>query len=152
MTTSLDARHLFDVTFLVAPSIDLRDQAGVGRLIVPAIGGTFTGERMRGTVLPVGADWLIMGKEYNRIDVRVCLRTDDGADILMTYQGVHNVGQNIRSRLAAGEDVDPSDYYFRAAPLFETTDPRYTWLTGLLSVSYGIRTRDNVQYRVFEIL
>ena len=125
MDTTLAARHLFDITFLVATSIDLREPDGRGRLIVPAIGGTFEGDRLRGTVLPVGADWLIMGTQFNRIDVRVCLRTDDGADILMTYQGVHNVGQEIRSRLAAGEEIDPSSYYFRAAPLFETSDLRY---------------------------
>ncbi|MHB2167461.1 DUF3237 domain-containing protein [Alsobacter sp. R-9] len=149
---SLQARHLFDVTGLVGPSIDLRDDAGLGRLVVPVLGGTFEGERLRGTVLPVGADWLMMGKEFNRIDVRISLRTDDGADILMTYQGVHNVGKDVRARLAAGEEVDPSSYYFRTAPLYETADPRYAWLTGILSVGYGVRQRDGVLYRVYEVL
>lgn len=149
---SLDARHLFDVTATVGASVDLRDPNGIGRLIVPVLGGTFSGERLRGTVLPIGADWLTMGREFNRIDVRVSLRTDDGADILMTYQGVHNVGKDVRARLAAGEQVDPSSYYFRTAPLFETSDPRYRWLTGILSVGYGTRGRDTVGYRVFEIL
>lgn len=149
---SLDARHLFDVTATVGAPVDLREPDGVGRLIVPVAGGTFAGERLRGTVLPIGADWLTMGREFNRIDVRASLRTDDGADILMTYQGVHTVGADVRARLAAGEEVDPSSYYFRTAPLFETSDPRYRWLAGIVSVGYGTRLRDSVAYRVYEIL
>lgn len=50
------------------------------RLTYPITGGSFEGERMRGTVLPSGDDWTI--KRSNGIlelDMRVTLATDDGA-------------------------------------------------------------------------
>jgi hypothetical protein len=45
------------------------------------------------------------------------------------------VGKGVRARLAANEAVDPDSYCFRTTPLFETSDPRYQALTGLLPVS-----------------
>ena len=54
---------------------------GEGRLgIVPVRGGTFEGERLRGRVLPHGADWVSWSASgAMRIDVRTALETDDGA-------------------------------------------------------------------------
>jgi hypothetical protein len=55
-------------------------------------------------------------------------------------------------RLAGGEEVSPSEYYFRTAPLFETASERYGWLNRVLGIGIGRRTLGKVSYTVYSIL
>ena len=71
-----------------------------------------------------------------RLDVRMLLRTDDGADVLMTYRGVSADG---------GLTV-------HAAPMFETGDERYTWLNVVQAVAIGSSGRGEVTYVVYRLL
>ena len=48
------------------------------------------------------------------------------------------------ARVAAGEAVDPSAYYFRTTPRFETGDERYAWLNNAIAISSGVRAGDSV--------
>ena len=58
------------------------------RRIAPVTGGHFTGDRLNGTVLPGGNDWVINRHDgVMVIDVRLTLQTDDGALVYLTYQG-----------------------------------------------------------------
>src|SRR5215471_9537203 len=54
----------------------------------------------------------------------------------------------------AGQDGrDPSEYYFRVAPMFETGAERYAWLNKIMAVGVGERLPPNkVRYEIFEIL
>jgi hypothetical protein len=46
----------------------------------------------------------------------------------------------------------PADaYYFRTALTFETEDPRYAWLNGIVAVGVGRRTAGGVRYAVFAV-
>ena len=101
--------------------------------------------------MPVGGDWLDVKEGHGKLDARIVLETVDGACISMTYHGIHTISDSIRSRIAAGEDVKSSEYYFRTAPFFETAAPEYQWLNRIVSVGLGSRTRDTVDYRIFEI-
>ena len=85
-------------------------------------------------------------------DVRLILRTDDGALILITYRGIRHASPEVSARIARGERVTPSDYYLRTAPFFETSAPKYAWLNKIVSVAIGERQSDGVTYEVFEIL
>jgi uncharacterized protein DUF3237 len=71
------------------------------------------------------------------LDVRLTLRTYDGAVILMTYNGI-------------GHPTD-SGNSLRAAPLFETGDPRCSWLNGIHAVGVGGRERATVIYDVYAV-
>ena len=65
------------------------------RTVVEILGGRFEGPRLRGTLEAPGGDWLTArGDGTYKVDVRISLRTDDGALIVMTYQGisVHSEG------------------------------------------------------------
>ena len=42
------------------------------------------------------------------------------------------------------KQVDPALYYFRAAPLFETSAPQYAWLNTVLAMTTGIREKSTV--------
>ena len=124
------------------------------RRIVPVAGGTFDGERLRGTVLAqANGDWLLMRADsVYQLDVRVTLQTDDGALILMTYRGIRHATPDVSARLASGERVSPDEYYLRTIPLFETSAPQYQWLNNVVAVGVGERLPDGVIYDVFEVL
>jgi len=51
-------------------------------------GGTFEGPKLKGQLLPGGAEWqLIRPDGTTEIDVRLTLGTDDGQFVYMTYAG-----------------------------------------------------------------
>lgn len=105
-------------------------------------------------ILPDGGDWLILRPDgVLEHDVRITLKTDDGAFIYVRYTGIRHGPPEVMARLAQGETVDPSAYYFRVAPRFETGAERYAWLNNILAVGVGERLPPNkVQYSIFEIL
>lgn len=127
--------------------------AGV-RKIVPVRGGTFEGPRLSGTVLAGGGhDWALIRSDGSlRLDVRLTLRTHDQATLLLTYQGFRHGPPEVLARLAAGEQVDPAEYYFRIAAFFETDAPAYSWLNALVTVGTGSRPPAGPQYDLFEVL
>ncbi len=65
------------------------------------------------------------------LDLRVTLETDDGALIHMASFGLRHGPPEVIAALARGESVDPSSYYFRTTPRFETSHPKYIFLNRL---------------------
>jgi hypothetical protein len=55
-------------------------------------------------------------------------------------------------RLARGETVPPSAYYFRTVPIFETGAPAYLWLNKIVAVGTGDRRPQGPVYTVYEVL
>src|SRR6185436_13402916 len=99
------------------------------RGIYPVDGGRFEGPRLRGRVMPDGADWVIRRADGSTmIDVRLGLMTDDGAAIAMTYTGLICIAEAASDRFKRGEGVAYDETYIRTTPRFETADPRYDWL------------------------
>ena len=67
--------------------------------------------------------------------------------------GMRHGPPEVMARLAQGETVASSEYYFRVAPMFETGAERYAWLNKILAVGVGERLPPNmVRYDIFEIL
>lgn len=143
---------LFDLTLEVGPGHDLRRPDGWGRLIYHVTGGQFSGERLRGRVLPVSGDWVRTEPGAGRLDVRLLLEAEDGAKIYMRYEGINTLGPAHREKLARGEALDPESYYFRTAAFFETVAPGYDWLNRVVAVGVGTRTAPGVTYAVHEVL
>src|ERR1700753_618887 len=82
-------------------------------------GGTFEGEKLRGTVLPGGSDWIIGRPDgVTTLDVRIVLQTDDGASVGLTYRGLRHGPAAVMEKINSGQFVDPSEYYFRIAATF----------------------------------
>jgi hypothetical protein len=152
--TELKSRHLFTITMKLPPILELGDTPAGTRRVFTVSGGEFTGDRLRGEVLPqAGSDLLLVRADGSfQQDVRLILRTDDGALILITYRGIRHASPEVSARIARGERVTPSDYYLRTAPFFETAAPKYAWLNKIVSVAIGERQSDGVTYEVFEIL
>jgi len=151
---SLQSRPLFNLTIHLHPTIELGQTPAGGRRIFPVSGGVFEGDRLRGVVSPmIGSDLLLMRSDGAfQQDVRLLLVTDDGDNILMTYRGIRRASPEIDARLSRGEAVDPSAYYLRTTPYFETASEKYAWINGVVSVAQGGRVAGGVRYETYEIL
>jgi Protein of unknown function (DUF3237) len=122
------------------------------RVIAPIVSGSFEGPRLRGKVLPGGGDWTLLRTDgVLELDLRLTLKTDDGALIQMSSFGLRHGPPEVLSALARGETVDPSSYYFRTTPRFETAQPKYAFLNRLLTVSTGNRRAEGPIYTIFEL-
>jgi Protein of unknown function (DUF3237) len=150
--------YLFDlVAQLEQPRLDL-GQGPLGRRFFDRVRtGTFDGPRLRGEVLSGSADPLLRrGDGVSVINARAVLRTDDDALILMTYEGRVVLPADVLADIAdpaRWHEVDPSRYSIRIAPLFETGDPRYSWLNSVVAVGHGYFAEHGaIGYRVSQLL
>jgi hypothetical protein len=122
------------------------------RRIVPIIRGRVTGERFSGIVVPGGADWQVVQADgATTIDTRYLLRSDDGADVYIRTAGVRAGPPEVLAALARGEEPDPSSYYFRVTATFETSAPRYAWMTRVLTVAVAQRRASAVVYDAYVV-
>jgi len=144
--------------FLMQMSAELEEPQAIGdtpfggRRIVYVKGGEFSGPGLKGRVLAGGGDWVLVRKDgVSQLDVRITLRTEDDVLIFVTYRGISSMAPEVRRRILSGEAVDPSEYYFRTTPSFETAAEKYAWLNKLVAVGVGRRTRTGVVYSVYAI-
>jgi hypothetical protein len=106
-----------------------------------------------GEVLDGGSDWQnVRNDGATTLDVRLILRTIDDALIGMTYRGIRHGPPEVVARIEKGEVVDPTSYYFRINPLFETTSAKYDWLNRVVAIGLGHRRADGPTYSIFEVL
>jgi Protein of unknown function (DUF3237) len=133
--------------------LDLGDVGKGGRRIVPITAGEFSGPRLRGKVVPGGADWQIIRSDgVAELEARYTLETDDGALIYVRNHALRHGPAEVLAALAAGRSVDPSSYYFRGATFFETGAARYAWLTKHIIVCTGEREPAGVKLRFYQVL
>ena len=136
----------------LAPPQELGDTPLGRRRIINITGGRFSGARLAGRVLPGGADWQVIRADgVADLDARYTLETNDGALIYVRNHGYRHGPDAVIKKLAQGESVDPSLYYMRTAPLFETGDPRYAWLNRIICVGTGARRPAAVELEIFEV-
>ncbi|TXL69814.1 DUF3237 domain-containing protein [Vineibacter terrae] len=150
----LRTAHLFTIWLEVDAIKDLGATPYGNRRIAAVKGGRFEGEELHGTVEPAPAgDWLLQRRDgVLMLDVRLTLRTQDDALIYMTYRGMRHGPQWVMDRLNKGEKVDPSEYYFRTAPMFETASEKYSFLNRIMSIGVGRREAAGPIYDIFQVL
>jgi hypothetical protein len=123
------------------------------RGIYPVDGGRFEGPKLKGKVLPNGADWVVRRKDgATLLDVRLGLLTDDGAVVAMSYTGLFWIADHASERYWKGEPIAYGESYVRTTPRFETADPRYDWLNRVVAVANGGPRGSSPTYQVFAIL
>jgi len=122
------------------------------RRMIGIIGGSVNGPKLKGRVLPGGADWqIIRGDGAADIKARYTIETDAGALIMVTSEGLRHGPPEVIERLARGDNVDPALYYFRTAMRFETSDPAVDWLNRILALARGQREARAVRLDVYEV-
>ena len=148
----IKTEFLFTITLAVPPPLDLGATPYGSRRIASVSGGSFEGPRLKGRVLPGGGDWLLLRRDgILQLDVRLTLETDDGQYIYMTYKGFRHGPEDVIERLNRGEPVDPSLYYFRATPYFETSSEKYGWMNGVCCIATGSRSATGPTYQVYQV-
>ena len=136
----------------LGPPQELGDTPLGRRRVIPILGGSFSGERLAGRVLPGGADWqLVRSDGVAELDARYTLETSDGARIYVRNFGYRHGPADVLRRLADGKPVDPALYYMRTTPRFETSAARYQWLNRTICVATGARRAAAVELEVFEV-
>ena len=123
------------------------------RRIIDILGGTVTGAKLNGRVLPGGADWqLIRGDGAADIQARYTIESEAGHRILVTSDGLRHGPKAVLDALARGDKVDPALYYFRTVMRFETSnDPEVAWLNRILALAHGMREARAVRLDVYEV-
>ena len=146
-------RPLFVMRLDVRPLQIVGAAPGAYRRVGVVPSGIFDGERLSGQVLDGGSDWQnVRSDGSTTLDVRLVLKTTDDALIGMTYRGIRHGAPDVIARLERGETVDPGDYYFRVAPLFETAAPQYAWLNDVVAIGIGHRRADGAVYGIHAVL
>ena len=152
MKRSIGLDYLFTIT-LFAPKLNIVGDTPLGkRILINVDGGHFDGPKIKGTIKSPAGDWLLVRADNSvQLDVRLSMLTDDETLVYMSYQGLRTAKQSVLDRLAAGDDVDPSEYYMRIVSKFETEAGRYGWLNNILAIGTGQRLPDKVIYDIHQI-
>ena len=139
----INLRFVMELVVEIGPALEVGSTPHGFRRVIPITGGRFEGPRLRGIVLPGGADWNLRRSDgVAEVWARYTLHTDDGVLISITNAG-----------LSRGTPGTP-ERYARTTPSFEVADSRYSWLER--SVFVGTLERDSgevpaVRLRFYEV-
>jgi hypothetical protein len=149
-----------ELEFVFEAEAKLADPLAVGstfeghRRIIPILEGLFFGPDIKGTFVKAGAaDW-----QYTRADgvteakATYAIETDDKVIIQIENFGLRHGPDEAVKRLAAGEDVDPSEYYFRTNPRFTAPQGKYDWLNKSIFVATGARYANSINLWFYRVL
>ena len=137
--------YAFTARVELAPPVEQGVADGGRKRFIAITGGTVSGPRLTGAVLPGGGDWqVIEANGLTRVEARYFMKAADGTVIEITNPGVRVAAPEVIDRLARGEDVDPSAYYFRTTPRFTVAAGAHEWLRRSAFVARGIRKPDHV--------
>ena len=121
------------------PGYNVGPTAHGNRFIIPINGGTFEGPKMKGTVIPGGADHQLQGDKRIELEAIYSIKTDDGV-----YIHVRNLGLMCFKN---GEN------YFRCAPKFEApSNSKYDWLNNALFICVPAVKKDYISLKVWKVL
>jgi hypothetical protein len=127
---------------------------GYTRRVMCVSGGRFEGERLRGKVLPGGADVVLERPDGGlHLDVRLMLETEAGELIYMTYNGRRNgPTTEIMRKIVNREPIPQGADYFRVLVQFETAAPALKWLNDKVAVGTGTREPNGPVYDIWEVI
>lgn len=144
--------HLATLNVQVAAPLDVGMTPFGQRRIISIPEGTVTGAQLNGRVLPGGADFQsIRSATFTDIQARYIIETDEGERIYVENTGIRSGSEADIAALARSEFVEPSRFYFRTYPRFETSAERWLWLNNHLFVGTGARHPDRVELNFYVI-
>ena len=116
--------------------LDLGAASRGRRAIDFLVGGRFDGPKLKGRLID-GADHQLQFDEGTVPEVRIGLKTHDGAVIAMSYTGIVWAPPAVMTRFRAREKVDPSEYYLHTLVRLECGAPAYEWLNRCVCIGVG---------------
>ncbi|MCP5264846.1 MAG: DUF3237 family protein [Burkholderiaceae bacterium] len=108
-----------------------------GGTVNPAPGAGAAGGLFRGRVLAVGEDWQwARSDDILELSAHYVLELDSGERIEVSAEGFRHGPADVLARIAAGEPVEPDEYYFRTSVRMRTSasNPAIARLNGLVIV------------------
>ncbi len=151
--TELQSEFLYELYVDLDKPIELGVTPRGNRQIYYINGGSFEGPKIKGVVLPGGGDWLLIRSDgVAEMDVKGTVRTDDGYLVYASYTGRIYASPEVWQKVMKNEPVDPSEYYFRCTPYYETSSEKYSWLNRIVAVGVGRLTETGVAIKVYKIL
>lgn len=146
--------------FIFAAEAKLADPVQFGetyegaRRMIPILEGSFEGPDIRGEfVSTAAADWQYTRKDgVTQADATYAIKTDDGVIIQVENHGLRLGPEDVMKRLAAGEEVDPGEYYFRTNPRFKAPVGKYEWLNKGIFVGTGARYANAIKLWFFKVI
>jgi hypothetical protein len=124
------------------------------RRIIPIVGGgRVEGPLIRGSLMGHCADWQLTRPDGVTVaDALYAIETDDGVLIQIRNKGLRRGPPEVMARLAAGEDVDPAEYYFRTVPQFIAPAGKYEWMNQSIFLCSGARYPLGIKLWVWRVL
>ena len=143
-----------DLAFRLDVEVDTPTSFGPGengeRRLVPILGGQVSG-RVEGRICPGGVDDQTIAPDgLTRLAARYVIQTSNGL-IHVTNRGLRRGSPDAIRRLNRGEEVDPSEIYFRCTPCFYTTAPEHLWLMRSVFIGSGIRRAKSLALDIYEV-
>lgn len=149
----IETRLAFEAHVALGETVVIGKSSRGLRRLVPIVGGTFEGPRLRGKVLASGADLqLVRADGVLEVEARYAIETDDSVAIVVVNRGIFRAPPEISTRLRRGEAVAPSEYYFRTCAQFEAPlGSAYEWLNASLFVSRVVPDKGVVHVHFYEL-
>ncbi len=152
----------FDYCFELRVAVDDPFQLGGhdhdGLHFAPIVGGTLSGPRLDGRILPGGGDWWVgrgmtvqLDARYN-IEARLSGSSDETAAVEVVNRGYWRTDEATYERMLAGDEVDESRLYYRTAFTFRTDHPDLAWLCRSQFIGYARPAPGHVMIRVFRLV
>lgn len=134
---------VYEAVVDIAPTLPLGDSPLGERRMVPITGGSFQGPRIRGTVLPGGADRQLIRKDgVRQLDALYEMQAEDGAVI------------TVRNRVLIDDPAGGPRYAFSTLEITAPEGP-HAWLNRAVYVGTlnSLRPgRESVLVRVFKVI
>jgi hypothetical protein len=135
----LQTEFVYEAIVTIDAAVNVGSTPHGGRRYIPITGGTFAGPKIRGVILPGGADWQTDRSDgVTEADALYSIRTDDGTVIIVHNQGV----------IAGG------GAYMRTGLRFDAPAGPHAWLnqSQFVSAIAGGPRPGTVYIRVFRVL
>jgi hypothetical protein len=133
--------------------VPIGDTVDGTRRIIPIFeGGRVEGPLIKGRLLGSASDFQLTRHDGVTVaDALYALETDDGVVIQIRNRGLRHGPPDIMRRLAASEDVDPAEYYFRTVPEFIAPKGRYDWMNRSIFICSGARYMAGIKLWVWRV-
>lgn len=140
---SVPAEFVFEARVQVAAPLIIGQSSHGLRRVIPILGGSVEGPRLRAVVLAGGADWQYVRPDgVLSLEARYTLQTADGSLISVTNRGMRHGPAEIIAKIARGETVPADAYYFRTVAEFEAPIGPLDWLNKGLFLGIAERHAD----------
>jgi hypothetical protein len=150
---NLELDFAFEIVAELSAPLDHGPGRHGHRRINPIIGGSVTGPRLNGRVLPGGADYEWVRTDGSSVlQAHYVLEATDGTPIYIHNKGLFIASPEILRRIDAGEAVEDDFYYFRCSPIFEAPEGKHGWLSDRIFVGKGMFKQSHVIVKVFQVL